>query len=124
MNKILPLFFLLIVFGASAQIPMSSSQAPIYSVTKAYLRTSPFDIKFSSFINSLQRDPWFTIQTYSRRTDSTFFFFRGTYKNFNPFRFVPKEVRLVIAEEEIIHADSLQTHDTIMNLQLIGLADS
>ena len=81
-------------------------------------------MKFSSFIISLQKDPWFTIETYNRRTDSTFFFLSGTYKNFNPFRYAPKEFRMIVAEEEIFHNDSLHTPDTIMNLQILGVADT
>jgi len=100
------------------------SQTPIHSVAKAYFRLHPFDSRFSSFIQTLQKDPLFTINIYEKRTDSAFFFMEGTYKNFNPFRFTPKETRLIIAEEEIIHADSLHTHDTIINLQLIAVADS
>jgi len=91
---------------------------------KTYFRTHPFDMRFSNFIASLQQDPWFTIETYSRRTDTSFFYLAGTYKNFNPFHYPPKELRLVLAEEEIIHTDSLKTHDTIMNLQLLGISDS
>jgi len=113
---LLPLFILIAGTGYS--------QNPLQSVSKTYFRTGPFDIKFSSFINSLQKDPWFIIEEYSRRTDTSFFYLTGTYKNFNPFRYVPKELRLVVAEEEIIHTDSLKTHDTIMNLQLMGISDS
>ena len=100
------------------------SQSPIDVISNTYFRTHPFNTKFSSFVNSLQQDPWFTIQEYLLRTDTSFFFLTGTYKNFNPFRYGPKELRLVVAEEEIIHADSLKTHDTVINLQLMGIADS
>ena len=117
MRKILFLFFILIV-------NTGHSQNPIKSALKTYFRVHPFDMKFSSFIISLQKDPWFTIEDYSRRTDTTFFYLTGTYKNFNPFRYVPKELKLVVAEIEIIHTDSLKTHDTIMNLQLMGITDS
>ena len=117
MKRILfPLFILIVSTGYS--------QNPIQSTLKNYFRTHPFDMKFSSFITSLQQDPWFTIETYGRRTDTSFFFITGTYKNFNPFRFVPKELRLIVAEEEIVHTDSLQTLDTIMNLQLLAISDS
>ena len=117
MKKFLfPLFILIVSTGYS--------QYPAESLIKTYFRAHPFDMKFSSFIASLQQDPWFTIETYSRRTDTTFFYLTGTYKNFNPFRYPPQELRLVLAEEEIIHTDSLKTHDTIMNLQLLGIADS
>ena len=117
MKKILFLLFILIV-------NTGYSQNPIQSTLKNYFRTHPFDMKFSSFIASLQQDPWFTLETYGRRTDTSFFFITGTYKNFNPFRFVPKELRLIVAEEEIIHTDSLKTLDTIMNLQLLAISDS
>ena len=117
MKKILLLLFIVIV-------NTGYSQNPIQSVLKSYFRTHPFDMKFSSFIASLQQDPWFTIETYGRRTDTSFFFITGTYKNFNPFRFVPKELRLIVAEEEIVHNDSLKTHDTIINLQLLAISDS
>ena len=117
MKKILfPLFILIVNTGYS--------QNPIQSVLKNYFRTHPFDMKFSSFITSLQQDPWFTIDTYGRRTDTSFFFLTGTYKNFNPFRFTPRELRLIVAEEEIVHTDSLKTQDTIMNLQLLAISDS
>ena len=117
MRKILFSFFILIV-------STSYSQNPLQSLLKTYFRTHPFDMKFSSFIASLQQDPWFTVETYSRRTDTSFFYLTGTYKNFNPFHYPPQELRLVLAEEEIIHTDSLKTHDTIMNLQLLGISDS
>src|SRR5258705_13588236 len=117
MKKILFSLFLLIA-------TTSYSQNPFQSILKTYFRTHPFDMRFSSFIASLQQDTWFTIETYSRRTDTTFFYLTGTYKNFNPFHYPPKELRLVLAEEEIIHTDSLKTHDTIMNLQLMGISDS
>lgn len=113
---------LLPVFILTACI--AHSQSPVESVSKTYFRTQPFNIRFSSFVTSLQQDPWFTREAYHRRTDSSFFFLAGTYKNFNPFRFLPKELRLVIAEEEIIHADSLKTPDTIINLQIIGVTDT
>ena len=117
MKRILfPLFILIVSTGYS--------QNPIQSTLKNYFRTHPFDMKFSSFIASLQQDPWFTVETYGRRTDTSFFFITGTYKNFNPFRFVPKEIRLIVAEEEIVHTDSLKTHDTIMNLQLLAISNS
>jgi len=117
MKRILfPLFILIVCTGYS--------QNPIQSTLKNYFRTHPFDMKFSSFIASLQKDPWFTLETYERRTDTSFFFITGTYKNFNPLRFVPKELRLIVAEEEIVHTDSLKTLDTIMNLQLLAISDS
>jgi len=115
--------FLYIIFVSCLCIKLQA-QNQIQSISRAYFRTHPFDSKFSTFIINLQKDPWFTISEYHRRTDSAFFFLTGTYKNFNPFRYTPVELRLTLSEEEIIYSDSLHTHDTIMNLQLMGTIDS
>jgi len=101
-----------------------NAQSPLQSVAKSFFRAHPFDSKFSTFILNLQKDPWFKIEEFDRRTDSSFFFLKGTYQNFNPFHFQPKKLTLIVAEEEIAYSDSLKTHDTIMNLQLIGMIDS
>jgi hypothetical protein len=99
------------------------AQNPMQEVLKSYFRTHPFDMRFSSFITSLQQDPWFTVEEYSRRTDTSFFYLTGTYKNFNPFRYPAKEIRLIIAEGAYTHNDSLKTLDTIINIQLLGITD-
>jgi hypothetical protein len=113
------------VFFILASLPfLIYAQSPMHPVLKNYFRTHPFDIRFSSFIISLQQDPGFTVSELKRRTDSTFFFLSGTYINFNPFGYKAKEVRLIVAEQEFIHADSLQTLDTIINIQLLGITDT
>lgn len=120
MKKLILPIFIFSICTAYSQNP----ENPVYKVAKKYFRAHPFDMKFSSFISSLQRDPWFTIEESYRRTDSAFFFLSGTYRSFNPFQFIPKELKLIVAEEEIVHTDSLKTLDTIINLQLIAMADS
>lgn len=117
MRKVFIFLFIAIVFNTQAQ-------DQVLAISNTYFRTHPFDSKFSTFILNLQRDPWFKIEEYDRRTDSNFFFLMGSYEHFNPFRFKPARLTLILAEEEIVYADSLQTLDTIMNLQLIGMIDS
>jgi hypothetical protein len=117
MRKIVTILFIATTFKNYAQ-------SPIQVISKIYFRTHPFDSKFSNFILNLQKDPWFTVKEFYRRTDSTFFFLSSSYKNFNPFQFTPSELNLIVGEEEIVYSDSLQTHDTVMNLQLIGVADT
>jgi len=117
MKKILLISCLLIAYT-------SFSQAQFKYVVKKYFRTHPLDMRFSNFILSLHKDPWFTIDVENRRTDSTFFYLSGTYKNYNPFQYASQELRLVLAEMQIVHEDSLKTLDTIINLQLMGIVDS
>ena len=120
---ILSSFILFITCGVDAQNPLDAGD-PLGPVLKKYFRTHPFDMNFSSFINSLKSDPWFTIESYDRRTDSAFFYLTGTYNNFNPFRYPAKEIRLIIAEGLYVHTDSLKTLDTIITIQLLGVTDS
>ena len=110
-----------LIFILSVSMKAQNALAP---VLKNYFRTHPFEIRFSSFITSLQEDPWFSTDLIERRTDSSFFFMSGSYKNFNPFHFETKEVRLIIAEGEFVHTDSLQTLDTIIYIQLLGITDT
>ena len=117
MRKLFIFLFFIIAFK-------SYGQDAIQKISKDYFRVHPFDSKFSTFILNLQRDPWFSVKEFNRRTDSTFFYLTGDYKNFNPFRFTPKELKLIVAEQEVTYSDSLQTLDTIINLQLIGIIDT
>jgi len=117
MRKLFTSFLIIITFN-------TYSQNAIQIVSKNYFRFHPFDSKFSTFILNLQQDPWFSVKEFNRRTDSTFFYLTGEYKNFNPFRFTPKQLKLIVAEEEIVYSDSSKTLDTIINLQLIGIIDT
>lgn len=117
MRKTFTFFFIFIAFR-------TYSQDAVQAISKNYFRVHPFDSKFSTFILNLQRDPWFSMKEFNRRTDSTFFYLTGDYKNFNPFRFTPTELKLIVAEEELAYSDSLKTLDTIVNLQLIGIIDT
>ena len=117
MRKTFTFFFIVIAFS-------TYSQDAVQAISKNYFRAHPFDSKFSTFILNLQRDPWFSMKEFNRRTDSTFFYLTGDYKNFNPFRCTPTELKLIVAEEELAYSDSLKTLDTIVNLQLIGIIDT
>jgi hypothetical protein len=113
-----------LLFSFLSAVYIISAQSPVEAVMKKYFRSHPFNMKFSSFILALQKDPLFTVENYNRRTDTTFFYLSGAYKEFNPFRYKPSEIKLIIAEEEFVMQDSLKTRDTIINLQLMGIAEN
>ena len=116
-------YFLILSFSFFG-IGNTQAQNPMQAILKDYFRTNPFETRFSTYLISLQKDPWLSIEEFSRRTDSSFFFLTGTYKNFNPFHYPVKEVRLVVAEGQFIHSDSLKTLDTIITIQLLGITDT
>jgi len=55
-----------------------------------------------------------------KRTDTSLFYFKGDYKNFNPFFFKPVRTMVVFAEKEIILNDSLHLLDTVITYQIAG----
>jgi hypothetical protein len=115
--------FLLLIFSLYC-IGFTQAQNPMQAILKDYFRTNPFETRFSTYLTSLQKDPWLSIEEFSRRTDSSFFYLTGTYKNYNPFHYPVKEVRLIVAEGQFIHTDSLKTLDTIITIQLLGITDT
>ena len=96
----------------------SYSQETIQKITHSYFRSDPFDKEFSSFLTHLLNDPALTSKTIEKKTDSSFFFFRGTYTTFNPFFFKPKRVEVILSETPVT-LDSL-TADTIYTYQLMA----
>jgi hypothetical protein len=112
MRKIyLALFSILLYFP-------SSSQEIISKITKSYFRSDPFGGEFSSFMVHLLKDPSITNKILEKRTDSSFFYFQGAYKTFNPFFFKPKRVEIILTEFAV-ELDSL-SRDTIYSYQLLA----
>jgi hypothetical protein len=67
-------------------------------------------------------DPSLTNKIIEKRTDTSLFYFQGTYTTYNPFFFKPKRVEVILTEMEV-KADSL-TKDTIYTYQLMAFADN
>lgn len=60
----------------------------------------------------------------SPRTDSSLFFFFGTYKNHNPFFFIPKKVDVLLEEVAIKYADTaVNINDTVLVYELMAFAE-
>jgi hypothetical protein len=97
------------------------SQQIVAKIAKNYFRTDPFSGEFSSFMTRLLNDPGLTDKILEKRTDSSLFYFQGTYTSFNPFFFKPKKVHVVLTELSV-DLDSLQ-RDTIYNYQLFAYND-
>ena len=112
MRKVCLLSFILLLASSTY------SQQAVPKITKTYFRSDPFEGEFSSFMTHLLNDPAITGKILEKRTDSTLFFFQGTYKNFNPFFFKPKRVQVVLTELPV-DLDSL-AKDTIYNYQLFA----
>ncbi len=117
MRKSCLLLFPVLLFGSGAH-----SQEAVFKITRNYFRSDPFRTEFSSFLRQLTTDPSLTNKTIEKRTDSTLFFFQGTYStSFNPFFFKPKRIEVVLMEMEV-NLDSV-SKDTIFTYELFAFAD-
>ena len=96
------------------------SQRKLQKAIHSYYRYDPFERSFSNFISSLLNDTTLTNKTVVKRTDSTLFFFKGEYKEHNPFAFKAIRTEVRLAEMEVESSDSIPIIDTIMAYQIIG----
>jgi hypothetical protein len=94
------------------------SQSAVPKITSAYYRSDPFQNEFNVFLNHLIGDPTISEKVIQKRTDSTLFYFQGTYSSHNPFFFKPAKVQVILTELPV-QLDSLTT-DTIYAYQLFA----
>jgi len=118
MRKILLSLFCIPILSA-----LSFAQEGLFQFSKSYFRPNPFVGSFSSFIVQLLNDPSLLEKESQKRTDTSLFYFSGTYKNYNPFFFKPKQVKIVLHQASVNYGDSLAT-DTIFIYQLLAYADN
>jgi hypothetical protein len=93
----------------------------VFTIARNYFRSNPFNKDFSSFLSFLINDPTIKNKTMEKKTDSTLFYFEGTYTTHNPFFFKPKKVEVMLTEM-IVPIDSLPP-DTIFAYQLLAYDD-
>ncbi|MBN8876045.1 MAG: hypothetical protein E6Q24_00785 [Chitinophagaceae bacterium] len=119
MNK---LYFGLSLF-LFLSIRSAAQEEGLYQFTHSYFRSDPFQSQFSHFMEHLMKDPGITGKKIRLRSDTSLFYFYGTYTNYNPFFFKPKRVEVILEEMPFRYEDSLQAHDTILVYQLIAYGE-
>jgi hypothetical protein len=111
----------LVILPVLLTFAFTYSQSPVYKITQQYFRSDPFQSEFSSFLNHLLNDPTLINKITEKKTDSSLFFFQGTYTNHSPFFFKAKKTDVILMEMPV-ELDSLRT-DTIVTYQLIAFND-
>ncbi len=99
------------------------AQRELPDIAEHFYRVSPFEQDFSKFISALVSDPALTSKEVIKRSDTSFFFFKGTYKNFNPFTFLPTRTEIILAEQVQQLSDSLPDRDTFLIYQVLGYTE-
>jgi hypothetical protein len=101
----------------------SSAQDGLYEFRKSFFRSDPLSGSFSSFLEHLMNDPIINNKETRKRTDTTLFYFSGTYSKYDRFFFKPKKVEILLQEQPMKYVDSLPP-DTLFVYQLTAYADS
>jgi hypothetical protein len=124
MKTVAVIFVSMVCLQAYSQEPRDPEQVskenPIFQVAKHYLRSNPYNIHFSAFLNHLMNDPTLSNKTVEKRSDTSFFSFRGVYSNHNPYSFKANRTEVRLSERQVMMEDSLSTVDTLLFYQLIG----
>jgi hypothetical protein len=102
----------------------SDGQEVVSKITKNYFRSDPFRGEFSDFTKHLFNDPSISNKVMEKRTDSSLFYFEGTYavSAFNPFFFKPRRMQIVLSEM-VVDLDSL-LKDTLFVYELLAYSDA
>ena len=119
MKQITLLFF----FFIALHFP-SPAQQVIADIAEHYCRSNPFDKEFSRFLNHLINDPTLVNKTMTKRSDTSFFYFKATYTQHNPFPFKAIRTEVILAERVEQLSDSIGQTDTLLYYQLMGYTDS
>lgn len=131
MRKLL-LFSFLITLAIASMGQDEDEQAPVtihykgndylLKIVKSYFRSDPYRNEFRFFLSHLMNDPLLVSKQTKLKTDTSFFYFQGIYKNFSPYGFLADRTEIRLAEKEFIIDDSLSAKDTLMVYQLLGLS--
>ena len=120
------LFSLIIVtkFCYCQEEPYDVEQTPeekgMLKVAKAYFRSNPYQVHFSTFLNHLIHDPTLSHTIIKKRTDSSLFSFQGEYASHNPYGFKADRVEIRLVEGALNLEDSVSKPDTLLFYQLLG----
>lgn len=101
---------------------VTNAQQSIFKITKNYYRADPFAVPFSSFLTKLLNDPAAKNVSLHKKTDSTLFYFSGDYLSHKPFFFPGIGTKIILAEREVMIADTVDYLKSYYIYQLIGYA--
>jgi hypothetical protein len=98
------------------------SQEMLLKVTENYYRSLPFHKPFNKFIEHLLNDPTFIRDTVAKKTDTTLYYLRGSYRSHNPFFFKGIRTDIILAEKEEMEYDSATEVRSVFHYQIVGYA--
>jgi len=102
------------------ELEQPSELKGMLKVAKAYFRSNPYQVHFSTFLNHLMHDPTLSHTTIEKRTDTSLFSLQGQYGSHNPYGFKADKVEIRLVEETVNLEDSVSKPDTLLFYQLLG----
>ena len=98
----------------------SKSQDVMKDIAKTYFRSNPFITEFGFFLDHLLHDPTIINKEMKKRTDTSFFYFKGQYTNHNPFPFISLRTEIMLTETTENVPDSIPRLDTFFVYQILA----
>lgn len=114
---------LLPLFISAFSLTYTFAQEGLFEFTKSYFRSDPLASEFNIFLNHLMNDPILHDKEIQKRTDTSLFYFSGTYSKYDRFFFKPKKVEILLQEQSLKYVDSLPP-DTLFVYRLTAYAES
>jgi hypothetical protein len=114
---------LLTLFIFAFYLTHSFAQDGLFEFTKSYFRSDPLSGQFNIFLNHLMNDPILQNKEIQKRTDTSLFYFSGTYGKYDRFFFKPRKVEILLQEQSLTYVDSIPA-DILFVYQLTAYADS
>lgn len=114
---------LLTLFTPIFSIINTFSQEGLFEFTRSYFRSDPLASEFNIFLNHLMNDPILHDKEIQKRTDTSLFYFSGTYSKYDRFFFKPRKVEILLQEQSVKYVDSLPP-DTLFVYRLTAYAEN
>lgn len=114
----IPMKTILCFFLLMSSLKTVCGQPALEKVVGKYFRVNPLDRPLNVFLNQVIKDTAFSITSLQKRTDTSLFYLRGIYKNFNPFTFRTQLVQFIIADYLLVDDSTNQPVDTLISFRL------
>jgi hypothetical protein len=94
----------------------------LLKIVRSYFRSDPYQNDLGAFLKHVMNDPMLVTRATKLKTDTSFFYFQGVYKNYSPYGFLADRTEIRLSEKEFIIDDSTSLKDTLMVYQLLGFS--
>lgn len=94
------------------------------SLIEHYFKINPFHKQLTDIVDYYNTDPSFHLDSFSKETDNSFFYFRGYHDTFNPFSFPVTHLTFSIAQLDDSTNHTFKNDTIAFEIRVGGFIDS